>query len=118
MKVWLGIALGGILGVFDGLSALISAGHDPEIQQGIIGIVIGSTIKGMLVGVATGFLAKKYNSLWVGILFGTLFSLLLAGTVAFLQGKYYLEIMLPGAILGAIVGYATQTFGKTTSEKT
>lgn len=116
MKVWLGIALGGILGVFDGLSALLSAGHDPAIQQGIVGIVIGSTIKGMLVGVASGFLAKKYNSLPVGIVFGTLFSLVLAGAVALLQGKYYLEIMLPGAILGAIVGYATQTFGKKAPE--
>jgi hypothetical protein len=28
-----------------------------------------------------------------------------------MQGKYYFEIMLPGAILGVIVGYATQKYG-------
>jgi hypothetical protein len=29
--------------------------------------------------------------------------------VAAMQGKYYLAIMLPGSILGAVVGFATQT---------
>jgi hypothetical protein len=32
----------------------------------------------------------------------------LAFVVAQLQGKYYLEIILPGSLLGIIVGYATQ----------
>ena len=111
-KVVLGVLLGAVLGVFDGLSALVSAGDDPAIQNGIVGIVIGSTMKGMMVGVAAGFLARRNQSLWVGVIFGTLFSLLLAFGVAAMQGKYYLEIMLPGGVLGAIVGYATQTLGK------
>jgi hypothetical protein len=33
--------------------------------------------------------------------------------VAAMQGKYYVEIMLPGSILGAIVGFATQRLPKT-----
>jgi hypothetical protein len=28
-----------------------------------------------------------------------------------MQGKYYMEIMLPGSILGLIVGFATQRMG-------
>jgi hypothetical protein len=28
-----------------------------------------------------------------------------------MQGKYYLEIMTPGGLVGLIVGYATQKYG-------
>ena len=31
-------------------------------------------------------------------------------------GHYWLEIMIPGSIVGLIVGYATQTFGRTRAE--
>ena len=34
----------------------------------------------------------------------------LAFLVALLQHGYYFEIMLPGSILGAIVGFATQRY--------
>ena len=48
------------------------------------------------------------------MLFGLGVGLLLAGIVAALpdpNGKhYYFEIMLPGALVGAIVGYATQKY--------
>ena len=37
--------------------------------------------------------------------------LLFAYFVAAMQGKYYFEIMLPGAILGIIVGFATYQYG-------
>jgi hypothetical protein len=54
------------------------------------------------------------NSLPLGILFGLAVGLLLAFVVAALPnpaGKhYYFEIMLPGSILGVIVGYATQRY--------
>jgi hypothetical protein len=32
--------------------------------------------------------------------------------VANMQGKYYFEIMLPGAIVGLLTGYATQRYGR------
>ena len=44
-KPVIGLLLGGALGVFDGLSALISAPNDPAVKAGIVGIVVGSTIK-------------------------------------------------------------------------
>jgi hypothetical protein len=100
-----GLLLGGILGIFDGLSALIST---PEVKPLIVGIVIGSTIKGLITGLLIGFFARKVHSLPLGILFGLLVGAALAFVVALLQGKYYLEIMLPGCLLGIIVGYATQ----------
>jgi hypothetical protein len=114
-KPLFGLVLGGILGVFDGLTALVSA---PETAPQIVGIVIGSTIKGIIAGVAIGFFAKKVNSLPLGILFGLGVGLLLAFAVAAMpdpSGKhYYWEIMLPGGIVGMIVGYATQHYGDKT----
>ena len=49
-----------------------------------------------------------------GVVFGLALGLFLAFLVAAMPqpgGKhYYFEIMLPGAIVGAIVGYATQVY--------
>jgi hypothetical protein len=106
-----GMLLGGFLGIFDGLSALL---HGPEVAAQIVGIVIGSTCKGIIAGFLIGWFAKKVNSLPLGILFGLTVGLLLAFAVAAMpdpSGKhYYWEIMLPGGILGIIVGYATQRY--------
>jgi hypothetical protein len=35
---------------------------------------------------------------------------LFAFFIAHMQGKYYFEIMLPGGLVGLIVGYATQKY--------
>lgn len=110
-KVWLGLLIGGVLGIFDGLTAWFT----PEARTHLLGIVIGSTFKGLLAGVLIGYFARKVNSLPLGILFGLAVGLLLAFAVAVMpqpDGKhYYFEIMLPGGIVGMIVGYATQRFG-------
>lgn len=98
--------LGGFLGVFDGLTALFT----PEAAPGIIGIVIGSTFKGIIVGLLIGLFARKVKSLPLSIVFGLVVSLFFAYLVAAMQGKYYFEIMLPGGILGVIVGFATQKY--------
>ena len=111
-KVLLGVVLGGALGVLDGLTAWFT----PAVRSQLLGIVIGSTVKGLVAGVAIGFFARKVSSLGWGIVFGLLVGLLLAWAVAAMpdaSGKhYYFEIMLPGALVGLIVGYATQRFGR------
>ena len=110
-KVVVGLLLGGVLGIFDGLTAWFT----PAVRAQILGIVFGSTIKGMICGIAAGYFARKVNSLPLGIAFGLGVGLILAYAVAAMpnpEGKhYYFEIMLPGSILGAIVGFATQKFG-------
>ena len=111
-KPLFGMLLGGVLGIPDGLSALISAGDDPNIRAGIVGIVIGSMVKGLIAGLLIGVFARKFDSLPLGILFGMSIGVLLAYGVSLMQKAagqpaYYWEIMLPGAIVGIIVGYAT-----------
>ena len=115
-----GMLLGGVLGIFDGLSALVSA---PETAPGIVGIVIGSTFKGIIAGAAIGWFARKVNSLPLGILFGTGVGLFLAWLITVMnkaagQPAYYAEIMIPGAIVGLIVGYATQKHSEAARPRT
>src|SRR6476659_2154436 len=107
-----GLLLGGLLGIRDGLSALVSAGDDPNVRAGIVGIVIGSTVKGLITGLLIGWFARKTSSLPLAIVFGLVVGLALAFCVSLLQTAagqpaYYWQIMTPGAILGIIVGYAT-----------
>jgi hypothetical protein len=108
-KVVYGVLLGGFLGIFDGLTAWFT----PEVRNDMLGIVIGSTVKGLIAGAAIGWFAKKVNSLAAGVVFGLAVGAFLAFLIAFMQGKYYFEIMLPGSILGIIVGYATQRYRST-----
>lgn len=117
-KPILGMVLGGVLGVFDGLTALVSA---PELRDQMTGIVIGSTFKGLVAGVLIGWFAYRVRSLAAGIIAGVLISGFFAYLVAMQPTNgvyYYLEIILPGAVLGLIVGYATQQYGESKEVET
>ena len=83
-KPAIGMPLGGILGVFDGLSALVSA---PETAPGILGIVIGSTFKGLLVGALAGWYARRVHSVRAGVLFGLLCGAVFAFLVAAIPSR-------------------------------
>src|ERR1043165_7805522 len=107
-KPLLGIVLGAILGAIDGLTAWFT----PAVRDQLGGIVIGSTIKGIIAGVAIGFFAKKVQLAAIGVLVGVLIGAVLAYLTALLNGGYYFQIMLPGTIVGLIVGFATQKYGK------
>jgi hypothetical protein len=107
-KPLFGLLLGGILGIFDGLTALFSA---PETRPEILGIVIGSTVKGLIVGLLVGFFARKVKSLPLCILFGLIVGGLLAYGVVLMGNPYFWEIVLPGSLVGVIVGFATQRYG-------
>jgi fatty-acid desaturase len=52
-KIVLGLLVGGILGVFDGLSAWFT----PAVRAQLLGIVIGSTVKGLIAGILIGYFA-------------------------------------------------------------
>jgi hypothetical protein len=106
-KVLLGLVLGGILGILDGSTAWFT----PAARSGIVGIVIGSTFKGIIAGILIGVFARKVRSLALGIVFGSCVGLFLAFLIAYMQHGYYFQIMLPGGMVGLIVGYATQKYG-------
>lgn len=116
-----GMLLGGVLGALDGLSALVSA---PETAPQIASIVAGSTFKGVIAGVAIGVFARKVKSLPLGILFGLAVGAALAYAIVALQRmdpnapKYFWSIMLPGSLVGVIVGYATQRYREGGAMKT
>jgi hypothetical protein len=113
-KLWLGLMLGGVLGAIDGLTALFSGG--PEVKEQIMGIVIGSTGKGLIVGVLTGWYALRVNSLAKGVMVGAIVAAFFAFIIAAIPqpdgSHYWIEIMIPGTIVGLIVGYATQRYGR------
>ena len=99
--------LGGFLGVFDGLTALVTGG--PEIPSQIGMIVAGSTFKGVIAGLIVGLVARKTQStaiiVTVGLAVGAFFAYLVTiGT------PYLWEIVLPGSIVGLIVGFATARY--------
>ena len=109
-KPLIGIVVGAVLGAFDGLTAYFT----PAVRDQLAGIVVSSTFKGIIAGIAIGFFAKKFHSLPLGLLFGLAIGALLAYlTARFAVGGYYFEIMLPGSLVGLIVGFATQKYGRT-----
>ncbi|MBI2897540.1 MAG: hypothetical protein HYY06_28535 [Deltaproteobacteria bacterium] len=111
-KLTTGLVLGGILGLVDGLAAF----RTPQVADMMAAIVLGSTTKGVVSGLAAGAFARSVRSVPAGVAFGLLVGLVLAFIAAWATPdsaghRYYFSIMLPGAVLGAVVGFATQRFG-------
>ena len=99
--------LGGFLGVFDGLTALVSGG--PDIPSQIGAIVAGSTFKGVIAGLIIGLVAQRTQSLAVIVGVGVAVAALFAYLVT-IGTPYLWEIVLPGSIVGLIVGFATAKY--------
>jgi hypothetical protein len=110
-KIVVGIAAGLVLGFLDGATAYAY----PETRPLIGGILVGSSFKGMLVGLFSGWFARKVQSTKWGIVLGAGLGLLFAYAVAAMDAasgqQHYLEIMLPGFVTGAIIGFSTQRMG-------
>jgi hypothetical protein len=103
-KLTFAVVLGGVLGIFDGLTAFFT----PEVRSQIVSIVIGSTIKGLATGLLVGFFAQKVQSLFWGTVFGLAVGAFFAYLVLLGNPGHTLNIMLPGSLVGLIVGYAAQ----------
>jgi hypothetical protein len=107
-KPLIGILLGAVLGFLDGLTSWFT----PEVRSELMAIAISSSFKGMITGVLAGWFALKFRTMAGGVALGSALGLLFAYGVAAMQDKYYLEIMLPGFIEGALIGFLTQRYGK------
>jgi hypothetical protein len=106
-----GLLLGLVLGAIDGATAWFY----PEARSMMGGIMLGSSVKGMVVGLLCGWFARKVHSAGWGIAMGSALGLLFAFLVAAtdtVNGRHpYVQIMLPGFVVGAIVGFLTQRIG-------
>lgn len=105
-KPAIGMVVGGLLGVLDGLSAWFS----PDARPMMPAIVLGSTLKGVLTGVAAGLVARRLDSLAAGVAVGVFVGFALSVLVARGQAGHFWDIVLPGMLLGAVTGYATQRY--------
>ena len=109
-KIVVGLLFGAALGLVDGSTAWFT----PEARAQIGGILIGSSIKGMIVGVLSGWFARKVHSTGWGIVVGATLGLFFALIIAAMEPPghhHYLEIMLPGFVVGLIIGFLTQRMG-------
>jgi len=106
--VLLATLLGGFLGIFDGLTAWFT----PEVRDQMMGIVIGSTVKGLLTGVIIGVFSRKVHSLAIGMVFGLAVGAFFAYLILLMNPGHALNIMLPGSLVGLIVGYVAQSHNR------
>ncbi len=112
-KPLLGIVVGAFLGMIDGLSAWFS----PDARPMMITIVVGSTVKGVITGLLAGVIARSWRSDAVGLISGLLIGGVLSVLAALAQEGHYLEIILPGMMLGALVGFVTQRYPRRSTPK-
>ena len=104
----IGVVLGAVLGALDGLSAWFS----PDARPIIVIIVVGSTLKGIVTGLLAGLIARWRESTMLGIVAGVAIGFVLSHVAALGQPGHYVEIVLPGMLVGAIVGFVTQRYPK------
>jgi hypothetical protein len=112
-KILVGILAGAVLGAIDGLTAWFT----PQVRDQMLSIVIGSTAKGIIAGIAAGWYARRVQSVPKGIVFGFVVGLILAFAIAAMPDPktgehYWWQIMLPGSVLGGVIGFATQQYGR------
>ncbi|MBS4041651.1 MAG: hypothetical protein KGZ81_13770 [Flavobacteriales bacterium] len=106
-KVLLGAITGTILGLLDGLSAFFI----PEATNMMTQIIIGSTAKGLIGGIIIGVFVKKITSILNVTLLGGLVGIVLSILAAIPSGAY-VEILVPGTIVGLLTGAITAKWGK------
>lgn len=106
-KILLGASAGTVLGLLDGLSAFFI----PEAANMMAEIIIGSTVKGLIGGIIIGFISKKITSILNVTLLGGLVGIVLSVLAAIPSGAY-VEILVPGTIVGLLTGAITAKWGK------
>ena len=105
-KPLLGACVGAVLGAVDGATAWFS----PDARPIIAAIVVGSTVKGLATGLLAGFIARWRRSTTLGVCAGVVIGFVLSSLAAIGQGSHYLEIVLPGMLVGAMTGFITQRY--------
>src|SRR2546421_6106854 len=109
-KPVLGLAVGGTLGLLDGLSGFF----EPSLAPVMGSLITFLLLKGLVAGVVTGYVSERVPSVLLGMLAGIAMAAILSLLVILRAGMaLFWDIMIPGMLLGVIVGFATQRFGST-----
>jgi hypothetical protein len=107
-KPVLGLLLGSTLGLLDGLSGFFYPSLGPIMAK----VIAYSLVKGVASGIVIGVVSQRLHSLLLGIVAGVMIGAGLSYLVVLIAGpELFWDIMLPGMLLGMIVGFATQKFG-------
>jgi len=111
-KIGFAMLVGAILGAFDGMTAWF----EPAVRDQIGTIVMLSSLKsviaGLLIGTFAVFVQKRVAIAVFGLAMGLILAYLVAMSPDPKTGEhYYAQIMVPGAIVGLLVGYATARYG-------
>jgi hypothetical protein len=111
-KIGFAMLVGAILGAFDGMTAWF----EPSVREQIGTIVMLSSLKsviaGLLIGVFAVFVRKRVAIALFGLAMGLILAYLVAMSPDPKTGEhFYAQIMIPGAIVGLLVGYATARYG-------
>ena len=108
-KPILGLTVGGFLGLLDGLSGFF----EPSLAPIMSSVITFSLLKGLLSGIAIGYVSERIHSIPLGVFAGIAIAAVLSLLLILHAGMALLwDILLPGMLLGAIVGFATQRFGR------
>jgi hypothetical protein len=106
-KIPLGLLSGTVLGLLDGLSAFFI----PEAAAMMTEIIIGSTAKGLINGLIAGLIARNSTSVLNCTLLSGAAGVVLSVLSAIPSGAY-VEIVVPGTIVGLLTGFITAKWGK------
>ena len=107
-KPVLGLITGATLGLLDGLSGFL----EPSLAPVMTSVITFSMLKGLVSGLAIGFFSQRIHSMPLGLFAGIVIAAILSLLVVLKAGMgLFWDIMLPGMLVGLIVGFATQKFG-------
>lgn len=105
----LGLLLGTVFGLLDGLSGFFY----PKLAAIMMRVIFFSTLKGVLAGLVIGLVAQRVNSLAVGIAVGLAVGAITSYLLVLYAGSQtFWDIVPPGMLLGVIVGFATVKLGR------
>lgn len=96
-----------ILGLIDGLSAYFI----PEARDMLTTIVVSATAKGLLTGLLVSLVSRRIEGTGANVLTGGAIGALLSLLAAIPTGTY-VEIIVPGVIIGVLVGYIVSKWGQ------
>ena len=111
-KIVLAVLVGAVLGAFDGMTAWFTPAVRDQIGTIVMLSSLKSVIAGLLIGIFACFVSKRIAIALFGLVVGLFLAYLVAMSPDPTTGQhYYGQIMVPGALVGLLVGYATSRYG-------